>query len=92
MISSWGAYSAGRFVIGVPVSRRMFPVLGMFLAMCFAAFVRFAAFAPLHRRSSRSTRYYSSSERRRRGQGREGEEEEAAVRAARSRRRERERR
>ena len=42
MISSWGAYSAGRFVIGVPVSSRMFPVLGMFLAMCFAAFVRCA--------------------------------------------------
>ena len=34
MISSWGAYSAGRFVIGVPVSSRMFPVLLFFAFLC----------------------------------------------------------
>lgn len=42
-ISSCGAYSAGMLVIGVPVSSRMLPVVGMFLAMVFAAFVRWAS-------------------------------------------------
>ena len=40
MISSWAAYSSGRFVIGVPVSSRMLPLSGMLLLMFFAALVR----------------------------------------------------
>ena len=42
MISSCGAYSAGRLVIGVAVSRRTLPVGGMFLARFLAALVRWA--------------------------------------------------
>lgn len=42
-ISSWGAYSAGMLVMGVPVSRRMLPVFGIVLAMVFAALVRCAS-------------------------------------------------
>ena len=38
-MSSCGAYSAGMFVIGVPVSRSMFPVGGMVFAIVLVAFV-----------------------------------------------------